>query len=101
VSILVDHASLMLNVVRNHALSFSSSHSTSISEDKAMNTGMNDRPSILPDDKAQIWIIGTREQVLHLINELYVKKIAPDRAQFTPIIPAPFAKGKFMSVLER
>jgi hypothetical protein len=66
-----------------------------------MNTGMNNRPLIGHDDKAQIWIIGTREQVLHLINELHVKKIAPDRAKFTPIIPAPFAKGKFMSVLER
>jgi hypothetical protein len=56
---------------------------------------------VLPEDKAQIWIIGTREQVLHLINELYVKQIAPDRIKFTPIIPAPFAKGKYMSVLER
>jgi hypothetical protein len=52
-------------------------------------------------DKAQIWIIGTREQVLHLINELYVRKFADDRIKFTPIIPAPFAKGKYMSVLER
>jgi hypothetical protein len=56
----------------------------------------------LPDgEKAQIWIIGTRDQVLHLINEFYVKQIANDRIKFTPIVPAPFAKGKYMTVLER
>jgi hypothetical protein len=44
--------------------------------------------------------------VNHLINEFYVKKITSDfpsealreRAKFTPIIPAPFAAGKYMSV---
>ncbi len=51
-------------------------------------------------DKSQIWIIGTREQVLHTINEFYVKRIATDRVKFTPIIPAPF-EGKYMSVLVR
>ena len=67
---------------------------------------------LLPDsaeDKAQIWIIGSRQQVDHLINECYVRKLASDfpsetlreRIQFTPIIPAPFAAGKFMSVLVR
>jgi hypothetical protein len=60
-------------------------------------------------DKAQIWIIGTREQVVHLMNECYVRKLASDfpletlreRAKFTPIIPAPFATGKVMTVLVR
>ncbi len=52
-------------------------------------------------DKSQIWIIGTREQVLHTINEFYVKRIANDRVKFTPIVPAPFAAGKYMTVLER
>ncbi|NJR66779.1 MAG: hypothetical protein HC772_18065 [Leptolyngbyaceae cyanobacterium CRU_2_3] len=52
-------------------------------------------------DKAQIWIIGTREQVVHLINEFYVKRLASDRAKFTPIVPAPFATGKVMTVLVR
>ncbi len=52
-------------------------------------------------DKTQIWIIGTREQVLHTINEFYVKRIANDRVKFTPIVPAPFAVGKYMTVLER
>ncbi len=52
-------------------------------------------------DKTQIWIIGTREQVLHTINEFYVKRIANDRVKFTPIVPAPFAAGKYMTVLER
>ncbi len=54
-----------------------------------------------PTDKSQIWIIGTREQVLHTINEFYVKRIATDRVKFTPIVPAPFAAGKYMTVLER
>ncbi|NJR66230.1 MAG: hypothetical protein HC772_14350 [Leptolyngbyaceae cyanobacterium CRU_2_3] len=53
------------------------------------------------NEKAQIWIIGTREQVVHLINECYVKRLASDRAKFTPIVPAPFATGKVMTVLMR
>jgi len=52
-------------------------------------------------DKAQVWIVGTRDQVIHLMNEFYVKKIASDRLKFTPIVPAPFASGKYMSVLVR
>ncbi len=52
-------------------------------------------------EKGQIWIIGSREWVNHRINEFYVKRIATDRVRFTPIIPAPFAPGKFMSVLEQ
>jgi hypothetical protein len=66
-----------------------------------MTTELN---QLLPDsagEKAQIWIIGTRDQVIHLINEFYVKQIANDRVKFTPIVPAPFAKGKYMTVLER
>ncbi|MBW4651947.1 MAG: hypothetical protein KME20_02650 [Kaiparowitsia implicata GSE-PSE-MK54-09C] len=53
------------------------------------------------ESNAQIWIIGTRDQVIHLMNELYVKKVATDRAQFTPIIPAPFIDGQYMTVLVR
>jgi hypothetical protein len=53
------------------------------------------------ESNAQIWIIGTRDQVIHLMNELYVKKVATDRAQFTPIIPAPFMDGQYMTVLVR
>ena len=53
------------------------------------------------EEKAQVWIIGTRAQVNHLIDELYVRRIATDRVQFTPIVPAPFAEGKYMSVLVR
>jgi hypothetical protein len=71
-----------------------------------MTTELN---QLLPDshgkqphgEKAQIWIIGTRDQVVHLMNEFYVKQIANDRIKFTPIVPAPFAKGKYMTVLER
>ena len=56
---------------------------------------------VLPEDKAQIWLIGTRAQVAQLIDECYVRKLASDRVQFTPIVPAPFLPGKFMSVLVR
>ena len=66
-----------------------------------MTSEFNERLTISPTEKAQVWIIGTREQVAHLINEFYVRRIATDRVQFTPIVPAPFAEGKFMSVLVR
>ena len=52
------------------------------------------------DDRAQIWIVGTREQVNHIINEMYVKRMA-DRVQFSPVIPAPFANGRYMTLLLR
>ncbi len=35
------------------------------------------------------------------MNKFYVRQLANDRVKFTPIIPAPFAKGKYMTVLER
>ncbi len=74
-----------------------------------MTTEFNELLPISHDDKPQIWIIGTREQVLHTMNELYVKRIAVDfpsetlreRAQFTPIVPAPFFSGKYMALLVR
>lgn len=61
--------------------------------------GAAPRPSL--EERPQVWIIGSRDQVIHLMNEFYVKKIASDRAKFTPIVPAPFAKDKFMTVLVR
>jgi hypothetical protein len=66
-----------------------------------MTTEFNELLPVSAEDKAQIWIIGSREQVNHLINECYVRKLASDRVQFTPIVPAPFAVGKYMSVLVR
>ena len=74
-----------------------------------MTTEFNELLLVAHGDKAQVWIVGMREQVMHLINKFYVKKIAIDpcgiceaaRAGFTPIIPAPFASGKYMSVLVR
>ena len=66
-----------------------------------MTTEFNELLSVPHGDKAQVWIVGTRDQVPHLINEFYVKKIASDRVNFTPIVPAPFASGKYMSVLVR
>ena len=66
-----------------------------------MTTEFNELLPVAHGDKAQVWIVGTRDQVIHLMNEFYVKKIASDRLKFTPIIPAPFATGKYMSVLVR
>ncbi len=66
-----------------------------------MTTEFNELLPVPYGDKAQVWIVGSRDQVLHLINEFYVKKIASDRVNFTPIVPAPFASGKYMSVLVR
>jgi hypothetical protein len=66
-----------------------------------MTTEFNELLPVSAEDKAQIWIIGSRDQVNHLINECYVRKLASDRVQFTPIVPAPFAAGKYMSVLVR
>jgi hypothetical protein len=66
-----------------------------------MTTEFNELLPVSPAEKAQVWIIGSRDQVNHLINEFYVKKLTTDRAKFTPIIPAPFAAGKYMSVLVR
>ncbi len=66
-----------------------------------MTTEFNGLLPVPHGDKVQVWIVGSRDQVLHLINEFYVKKIASDRVNFTPIVPAPFASGKYMSVLVR
>jgi hypothetical protein len=74
-----------------------------------MSTEFNELLPVPHGDKAQVWIVGDRDQVLHLINEFYVKKIASDpcgiceaaRVSFTPIVPAPFASGKYMTVLVR
>jgi len=66
-----------------------------------MNAEFNELLPVQTDERAQIWIIGTRDQVIHLMNEFYVKRIANDRVQFTPIIPTPFATGKYMTVLVR
>ncbi len=53
------------------------------------------------EQRAQIWIVSTREQVNHIISEMYVRQMIADRSQFSPMVPAPFAQGKFMSVLLR
>ena len=74
-----------------------------------MTTEFNELLPVSAEDKAQIWIIGSHEQVNQLINECYVRKLASDfpsetlreRIQFTPIVPVPFIPGKFMSVLVR
>jgi dihydrofolate reductase len=66
-----------------------------------MTTEFKELLSASPEEKAQIWLIGSREQVQQLIDECYVRKLALDRVQFTPIVPVPFIPGKFMSVLVR
>jgi hypothetical protein len=52
-----------------------------------------------PSGSLQIWIVGSREEVLHTINEFYVRRLATDRSQFSPMIPAPLALGKCMTLL--
>ncbi len=52
-------------------------------------------------NQAQVWIVGIREQVNHIISEMYVRQLITDRSQFSPMVPVPFAQGKFMSVLLR
>jgi alkanesulfonate monooxygenase SsuD/methylene tetrahydromethanopterin reductase-like flavin-dependent oxidoreductase (luciferase family) len=66
-----------------------------------MTSEFNELLPVSPAEKPQIWIVGDRDQVAHLIDELYVRRIATDRTHFTPIVPAPFAEGKYMSVLVR
>jgi hypothetical protein len=74
-----------------------------------MSTEFNELLPVSHSDAAHIWIIGTRDQVTHLMNEFHVRKIAGDfpseilceRLKFTPIIPTPFASGKYITVLER
>ena len=66
----------------------------------SMSTEFNELLSDSSDDRAQILIIGRRSQVQHIINEFHVKELA-DQIQFSPLIPAPFGSGKWMSLLMR
>jgi hypothetical protein len=64
-----------------------------------MSTEFNELLVDSSDEQAQVLIIGKRAQVQH-INEFHVKQLA-DRSQFSPLIPAPFGSGKWMSLLLR
>jgi hypothetical protein len=66
-----------------------------------MSTEFNELLSNSDGERAQIWIVGTREQVNHIISEMYVRQMITDRSQFSSAVPAPFAQGKYMSVLIR
>ncbi|PSB12130.1 hypothetical protein C7B61_06635 [filamentous cyanobacterium CCP1] len=66
-----------------------------------MSSEFNELLPVTSDERVQVWIIGTRDQVVFTMNEFYVRRLASDRVQFTPIIPAPFATGKYMTVLVR
>jgi hypothetical protein len=66
-----------------------------------MTSEFNELLPVASDEQVQVWIIGTRDQVVFTMNEFYVRRLASDRVQFTPIIPAPFATGKYMTVLVR
>ncbi|MBW4465454.1 MAG: hypothetical protein KME07_08435 [Pegethrix bostrychoides GSE-TBD4-15B] len=65
-----------------------------------MSTEFNERLPEPLGEQAQIWIVGTREQVNHIISEMYVRQLITDRSQFSPMVPAP-VQGKYMSVLLR
>ncbi|MBW4464153.1 MAG: hypothetical protein KME07_01770 [Pegethrix bostrychoides GSE-TBD4-15B] len=66
-----------------------------------MSTEFNERLPEPHDERAQIWIVGTREQVNHIISEMYVRQMVSDRSQFSPLMPAPFANGRYMTLLLR
>ena len=66
-----------------------------------MSSEFNELLPVSSEERVQIWIIGTRDQVIFTMNEFYVRRLASDRIQFTPIVPAPFASGKYMTVLVR
>jgi alkanesulfonate monooxygenase SsuD/methylene tetrahydromethanopterin reductase-like flavin-dependent oxidoreductase (luciferase family) len=66
-----------------------------------MTTELNELMNVADDEKVQIWIIGTRDQVIHQINEFYTRKFVTDRGKFSPLIPSPFDRGKYMTVLVR
>ncbi len=68
---------------------------------KSMSSEFNELLQRSHGDRLQIWIVGSREEVLHTINEFYVKKVATDRSQFSPLIPASLATGKYMTLLMR
>ncbi len=55
----------------------------------------------LQGERVQILIIGSREQVQHQINDFCVKRVIRDRSEFSPVLPAPFASGKWMAMLLR
>ena len=64
-----------------------------------MSTEFNELLQNSHGDQPQIWVVGSREQVNHIINEMYVKEMTTDRSQFSPLLPVPFASGEYMSVL--
>jgi hypothetical protein len=66
-----------------------------------MSTEFNELLASPHGNRAQIWIVGTREQVNHIISEMYVKQMTNDRNQFSPLLPAPFANGQYMTLLLR
>jgi hypothetical protein len=70
-------------------------------EAKLMSTEFNELLQNPQIDQPQIWVVGSREQVNHIINEFYVKQVITDRNQFSPMIPAPLAQGKYMTLLLR
>lgn len=57
--------------------------------------------SVSDDETVQIWIIGRRDRVAHTMNEFCAGKITADRMNFTPIVPTPLVKGKYMTILIR
>ncbi|MBW4464830.1 MAG: hypothetical protein KME07_05235 [Pegethrix bostrychoides GSE-TBD4-15B] len=66
-----------------------------------MSTEFNELLQCSGGDSLQIWIVGSRERVMHTINEFQVKRVVSDRSEFSPLIPAPLAPGKYMTLLVR
>lgn len=66
-----------------------------------MSSEFNELLSLSRGDNTQILIIGSRDQVIHTLNEFYVKRIILDGALFMPPVPIPSSPGKFLTILER
>ena len=60
-----------------------------------MSTEFNELLANPHGDRTQIWIVGSRTQVNHTINEMYVKEMTTDRSQFSPccLFPLPPANS--------
>jgi hypothetical protein len=44
-----------------------------------MSSEFNELLPVTSDERVQIWIIGTRDQVVFTMNEFYVRRLASDR----------------------
>jgi hypothetical protein len=74
-----------------------------------MSSEFNELLSSYSDERTPIWVVGTRQQAEHFMNELYVKGVVSIdeactniyHAHFSPIVPAPFTTGNYLVIVAR